>query len=95
MKISELRLNYLYTRDDGLIYKVIHINHNSQWAVCIRYSTNVNVGDLQIINDNWLNNDINKNFHITYEIEYYNMFGSLVVKENELLEKYTLIQKEN
>ena len=87
MKISDLELNYIYTRDDDVIYKVIYINHNSNWAVCIRYSFNENIGKTIIIDNNWLIKDFNKDFHVTYNSSYYGVVGSLIFKENILSQR--------
>lgn len=79
MKISDLKLNYIYTIDDNIIYKVIYIEHNSKWAVCIRYSFDENIGETEIIDNDWLDEKDNMSFHIVSDVYYYNM--SLVTKK--------------
>lgn len=85
MEIKDLELNYIYTRDDDLIYKVVYINHNSNWAVGLRYSLDENVCEPFIISNNWLNTEFNKFLHKSNDPRYYTLFGSMKVNDIGLL----------
>lgn len=86
MEIKDLELNYIYTRDDDLIYKVVYINHNSNWAVGLRYSLDEKFGEPFIINETWLKSEFNKFLHKSNDIRYYTLFGSMKANDNVIIQ---------
>ena len=86
LKIQDLQLNYIYIREDvNILYKVVYINHHSNWAICLRFYLNDNFGDVIIIDDKWLSHPFEKNIKLSNDPNHYTLIGSLIRKNDTKL----------
>lgn len=86
LRIQDLKLNYIYIREDvNILYKVVYINHNSNWAICIRFYLNDNFGDVIIIDDKWLSHPFEKNIKLSNDPNHYTLIGSSIRKNDTKL----------
>lgn len=86
MQIKDLELNYIYIREDvNILYKVVYINHNSNWAICIKFYLNNDFGDIIIIDDKWLRHSFNQNMKLSNDPNHYTLIGSLIRKNDTKL----------